>query len=220
MPDTRSASGRITALEPQKRHPDRVSLFLDGRFACGLSQMTALDHGLHVGIELTSEAFDALLGDEESRHALDAAYLLLSYRARSTHEISARLLHKGFAPQLVEQVTDDLIAAGLLDDTAFAESWVRSRQETRPRGGALLRHELRQKGVSKETTEAALESLDPQTEIDAAHELAQRQCVQLRDLDPRVRRRRIIGRLQRRGFSWETIRDALASLDDFDVESE
>src|SRR3954463_3097454 len=70
--------GRITAVEPQKRHPDRVSLFLDGRFACGLSEETASLCGLAVGRDLSPEEMGRILDQEETRRAREAAYLLLS----------------------------------------------------------------------------------------------------------------------------------------------
>ena len=206
--------GRVTALEPQKRDPTRVSLFLDGRFVCGLSEETALLHGLRVDKDLTPDDLDALLGDEETRRAREAAYLLLSYRARSISEIKSRLIQKGFAPPLVEQVTDDLAASGLLDDAAFAEGWVRNRQQSKPRGKSLLRRELRQKGVSPETAAAALEPIQPEDEVETARMLAQRRWERDSDPDPQSKRRRIIGLLQRRGYHWDTIREALAPLDD------
>lgn len=213
-------SGTITALEPQKRHPDRVNLYLDGRFACGLSERTALDNGLHVGKELGPDEFAALLGDEETQRAFASAYLLLSYRARSRAEIEKRLLQKGYPSSLVERVIDDLTAAGLLDDSAFAESWVRNRQQTKPRGKTLLRWELRQKGVSKEATESALEELQPEEEAAGARVLAQRYMEREKSTDPYQRKRRVIDRLRRRGYGWETIREALGALEDLQNEGE
>lgn len=213
--ESSSIGGRITALEPQKRHPDRVSVFLDGRFAFGLSERTMHDHGLRVDKDLTPEEVAALLGDEETQRALNAAYLLLSYRARSLEEIRKRLAQKGYPSSLVERVTDDLTAAGLLDDSAFAEGWVRNRQQTKPRGRSLLRWELRQKGISRETTEAALGNVQPEDEVEAARGLARKYLEREKGEDPQARKRRVIGFLQRRGYSWEVIREALDPLDDF-----
>ncbi|MBW3623804.1 MAG: RecX family transcriptional regulator [Armatimonadetes bacterium] len=214
MKKQQQISGRITALEPQKRHPDRMNLYLDGRFACGLSERVVFDNGLHVGKDLSSEDLAVLLGDEETQRAFNAAYLLLSYRSRSLSEIENRLRQKGFAPPLVKRVTEDLTAAGLLDDTAFAEGWVRNRQQSKPRGKSLLRWELRQKGVSRETAESALESLQPEDESEAAQRLARKYLEREKSDDPRVRQRRVIGMLQRRGYNWEVIREALGALEE------
>jgi regulatory protein len=213
MKDKIGQGGRITAIEPQKRHPDRVNLFLDGRFACGLSERTAQDRGLHVGKDLTPEDMAGLMGDEETQRAFNAACNLLSYRARSQAEIQQRLAQKGFPAPVVETVTGDLAAAGLLDDSAFAESWVRNRQQFKPRGKSLLKHELRRKGVSRETTEAALEALRPEDEVAGARQLAHKYLERDTNTDPRLRQRRVTGQLQRRGYSWETIREALEPLE-------
>jgi regulatory protein len=210
------SSGRITALEPQVRHPDRVNLYLDGRFACGLSQEVVARKCLCVGQDLTSDDLQALLGDEEVQRVRDSAYLLLSYRARSHTEIEGRLLQKGFDATLVKRVLEELVSAGLIDDTDFAQNWVRNRQQSRPRGKSLLRWELRQKGVASATTEAALETLTPEQEVEAARTLALRRMERETNPDPAVTQRRIIGFLQRRGYRWETIREALASLEALD----
>jgi regulatory protein len=123
------------------------------------------------------------------------------------------LLQKGFDVTLVKRVIEELLSSGLLDDAAFAQSWVRNRQQSKPRGKSLLRHELRQKGVARETTEAALEALTPEQEGEVARMLAARRWEREAKVDPALRKRRVIGFLQRRGYSWETIRDALAPLE-------
>ena len=152
--------------------------------------------------------------DWEVRRARNAAYLLLSFRARSGAEIEKRLVQKGFPIALVKEITDELAAAGLLDDPAFAEAWIRNRRETRPKGKALLRWELRRKGVPSETVESALDSIEPEDELESARALASRQWERMKDPDPAARIRRIAALLQRRGYSWDTIREATASLEE------
>ena len=220
MNDTQPQGGRITAIEPQKRRPDRISLYLDGRFACGLSERVAQDAGLHIGKDLGPDDLAALLGDEETCRAFNAAYLLLSYRARSRAEIEKRLAQKGYPPSLVERVMDDLSASGLLDDSAFAEGWVRNRRQTKPRGKSLLRYELRQKGIPRETADSVLEAIGAEEEVAGARAVAQRFLEREKNADPVQRRRRAIGLLQRRGYGWETIREALGALEDLRDEGE
>jgi regulatory protein len=214
MKPTTHPGGRITALEPQENRPERFSLFLDGEFVCGVSQAVVWDHGLYVGKELAEAEMRGLFQANELQRAREIAYLLLSYRARSSAEIEQKLIQKGFDPLLVKEVTGGLQSSGLLDDRAFAESWVRQRSQSRPRGKALLRRELRQKGITRDQAESALQAITPEEETENARSLARKRWEWENQTDPAVRRRRIIGLLQRRGYNWETIREALASLDE------
>jgi SOS response regulatory protein OraA/RecX len=87
---------------------------------------------------------------------LDAAARLLEVRPRAAGEVRRRLLAAGFPPALVEAAIVRLIAAGYLDDEAFARVWVESRDRARPRGEAALRRELLARGVAAETANAIL----------------------------------------------------------------
>ncbi len=43
-------AGRITALRTQKKNPDRVNVYLDGRFAFGLAAMEAASPGWTISL--------------------------------------------------------------------------------------------------------------------------------------------------------------------------
>ena len=49
--------GKITDIKPQARNKSRVSVYIDGRFCCGLEKITAALHRLKIGDEIYS-AFD------------------------------------------------------------------------------------------------------------------------------------------------------------------
>jgi regulatory protein len=44
---------RITALEPQMNNPDRINLFVDGRFLMGVNALIVLQMGLRLEQELS-----------------------------------------------------------------------------------------------------------------------------------------------------------------------
>ncbi|HEY3285379.1 MAG TPA: RecX family transcriptional regulator [Armatimonadota bacterium] len=203
---------RITALEPQEHDPERRSVFVDGQFALGVSLDTLVALGLRVGLEVTPQALEHAAHEEDVHKAKEAAYRLLSYRARSEDELRRRLLRLKLAEDVVEEALRRLAASGLVNDQSFAEQWVRSRQQGHPSGRALIRWELRRKGVSDETTEEALEPLDEESELASARELVAQRLRRTSERDPAVLRQRLSGTLQRRGFSWEIIRQALEDL--------
>jgi regulatory protein len=204
-------AGRVTAIEPQARDPERVNLFLEGRFAFGLSAVVAADAGLRVGDVLTAGAVASLLRQESSEQALQQALLLLSYRARSEAEIRRSLEGKGHPPETVQAVIQRLQQNHFLDDEAFALTWVENRQRFRPRGARRLRAELRQKGVDAETTDRAIADAGGD-ERALALAVAEKRATGLDAADYAAFGRKVGGYLSRRGFAPEVVWDVVRQL--------
>ncbi|HMM29636.1 MAG TPA: RecX family transcriptional regulator [Aggregatilineaceae bacterium] len=197
----------ITALEPQKRQRDRVSVFLDGEFAFGLPDTEAAR--LRVGQELSEDAVAALRGIDEVTRALDRAVRLLARRPYSAAEIRRSLSSKEVAPGVIDEVLARLTALGYVDDAAFAQYWVENRERFRPRGARALRYELRQKGIADAIISRALDGYDG---AESAYAAAQDQARRLRGLDRRSFRNRLGAFLARRGFDYDTAREAVDRL--------
>lgn len=199
---------RVTAIEKQRRGK-RVNLFLDGRFALGLSLEAAAQAGLRVGDEVDDERLQALRAEAAGADAMAASLRLLSYRPRSEAELRQRLARRGTPPALVDSTIERLRELGLVDDAAFAQAWVDSRDRASPRGRRLLRQELLAKGMDSDTSRELLESVD---EPDAALRAASRRAASLRDLSYDEFRRRLGDFLRRRGFGYDTIRRTVDRL--------
>jgi len=86
----------------------------------------------------------------------------LTGQARSRRELRARLAKKGVPDDLAERLLDRFAEVGLVDDEAFARSWVESRRRSRGLARRALAHELRRKGVDDETARTALDDVDPE----------------------------------------------------------
>lgn len=97
---------------------------------------------------------------------------------------------------------------GLIDDEAFAEAWVASRQQRKHLSRRALAAELTRKGVERETARAALDSVSSDDELSAAIDLARSRAPRLAGLDPVVQRRRLQGVLARRGFNSSIVIEA------------
>jgi SOS response regulatory protein OraA/RecX len=87
---------------------------------------------------------------------LRAAARYLELRSRSGDEVRRHLGAARFPEPLVELAVVRLVELGLLDDLAFAQAWVESRDRARPRGSQALRRELALKGIDRETIEGIL----------------------------------------------------------------
>ncbi|MEE9456450.1 MAG: regulatory protein RecX [bacterium] len=196
----------ITALERQKRRPDRVSVFVDGAFAVGLSAAAASDLGLEIGRELAEDELRRMAFAAEVDRAYARALRYWRNRLRSRHELEQRLRRYGYDVAVVAGTVELLAAGGLVDDRAFAGAWVRDRVRLKPKGRRALRVELAAKGVAREDVEAALaENVDEGEEALAKRALAPR-LETLRDKGERKGRAAAMSFLARRGFNADLAR--------------
>lgn len=196
-------AGKITRLEYQKKNPDRVSVYLDGRFAFGLPSIIAVH--LASGQFLSDAEIEALQDEGAVESAYNRALDYLSYRPRSRAEIDTYLQKRGMSEGQIEVIIGRLERAGLLDDKAFAEFWVENRERFRPRGLRALRYELWSKGLSDEIIEQALASVDVS---ESAYRSASKKARQWENLDQQTFHRKMVEYLARRGFQYEVAREA------------
>lgn len=201
-------SPTITAIEPQKKNPNRVNIYLDGEFAFGLARLTAA--WLRVGQVLSEEKIVALKAEDARETVYQKALHFLSFRPRSVQEVRQNLQKQGVAAALIEETLARLQRAGLLDDRAFARAWVENRAHFRPRAPILLRLELQRKGIAEEIIQTVLQEM---TDAEAlALEAARRQARRWHGLSRQDFWRKMGGFLARRGFSYEIIPSVCAQV--------
>jgi regulatory protein len=122
-------------------------------------------------------------------------------RSMKTRFQLEEILKKREIPDDVAQIAlDRFTEAQLIDDAVFAAAYVRTRLEN-GRSVSAIRGELRRKGVAQALIEFELEGVDSEREQDIANKLAANRFARMSNLEPDVRKRRLLGFLQRRGFS-------------------
>jgi len=198
---------KITALQPQKRDPQRVNIHLDGEYAFGLARIVAA--WLKVGQELSEEKIASLQAEDARERAFQQALLFLSYRTRSESEIRQNLRKHEIPEEVIEQTLERLRQGRLADDDKFAQAWVENRNTFRPRSRRALSVELRQKGLSDETARSALEGLDEEA---LAYEAGLKKVRRLELLEWNEFRRKLSEFLARRGFPYSVIAPVVSRI--------
>ncbi len=193
---------KISALKVQKRNPDRVNVYLDGKFAFGVSRIVSA--WLQVGQVMTEEKISSLQREDAGEVAFQNALRMLNYRPRSVNEVQKKLKENGFDETVVQSVLERLSRAGLVKDESFAQAWVENRTVFHPRSRKLIALELRQKGVPDEVVQNALASgtLDDET---LAYQSAIQYSHRLKGLEWPEFRKKLSAYLLRRGFSFEIV---------------
>ena len=195
-------SRTITGLKVQKRNHQRLSVYLDGEYAFGLSRYVAA--WLHVGQELSEEKIANLLADDAQESAYQNSIKFIGYRIRTSSEVEKHLRKKGIESQVINSVVERLEMNGLLNDESFAKNWIENRNEFRPRSHRLLASELRNKGVNSEIIQDVIESTTPEDEL--AYLAAKKRIRRYEHLEWQDFQRKLGSFLARRGFSYSTIK--------------
>ncbi|HSQ78566.1 MAG TPA: regulatory protein RecX [Nitrospirota bacterium] len=148
--------------------------------------------------------------EKELNRARNTAYRLLTYRARSRKELEEKLKDREFGDAVIEVVVAGLTRLGYVNDREFARQWAAGRIRLRGFGKRRIEQELRNKGISRDVIQETLrEVFEGAPEVDIAQQEAEKKLRSLTRFPHEVRRRRIAGHLERRGFSTETIYDVL-----------
>jgi regulatory protein len=207
-----SVSMRITALELQAHNPNRVNLYLDGKFSLGISAELMLKLQLHLDQELSTADLAQLQSEENRQQAIERAINYLSFRPRSQEEVRRYLRKKETPPDIIEAVLEHLQGRDYLNDRSFASFWVENRDRFNPRGSQALRNELRMKGVEREIVE---ETVDDENDEELALRAASRKAdllLRTPEMDYATFRNRLGGFLQRRGFSYAIVARVVRAL--------
>jgi regulatory protein len=191
----------ITAIEPQKKNPERVNIYLDGEFAFGLEAILAA--WLKIGQSLSEEKINALIAGD----ALESAYLkalhFMSFRPRSVFEVRKNLQGRDIPEAILELTLERLQESSLLNDLRFAQDWITNRKDFRPRSSSALRMELRMKGISEDVIQTALaKDVDDDT---LALQAARKYMHRLESQSKLEFRKKLSAHLSRRGFSYTFI---------------
>jgi regulatory protein len=199
---------KITAIQVQKKNPNRVSISLEDEFAFGLSRIVAA--WLSVGQVLSDEKIAALLTQDAREVAYQKAMRFLGYRARSVREVRENLQKHEIPEAVIEEVLKRLQEANLLNDQEFAQAWVENRNTFRPRSRRALAMELRHKGLDDEVVQDVLDKNVDENAL--ALEAARKYLRKVEKLEWPDFRQKLGSFLGRRGFSYGVIAPVLQQV--------
>ena len=197
----------ITELQVQKKNNERVSLFLDGEFRCGLSKISVLTYRLKVGSELSEARLAEILQESEVQIAFDRSLALLERYVKTERQMKDYLVQKGFAPSVADGAIDRLKRYGYIDDATYARFYVENG--IRQKGKRRLQQELRQKGIERDLTEEILSDVQEEVSVAVAEGLKYLRGAPVTD---RAVKAKVYRHLAARGFESETILSALRQM--------
>ncbi len=148
---------------------------------------------------------------EQVESYLNLSYRYLSIRNRSVKEIRDYLMKKNATGEIIDKVVSLLLEKKFLNDEVFAQAWVSNRARLKPKGKALLKFELRQKGITDEIITKVLTQAQEEIpdELEQAKSLITKRMERLAGRPRKEIYSKIGGFLSRRGFSWDIVKKAI-----------
>ena len=202
----------ITAITPQVKDKARCSIYVDGRFYCGLALETTVKHRLKVGQSVSEEFLSEIQLESEKRTAFDKALTHLSATQKTEKEMRDYLQKKGYLPATIEYVLEKLRGYDFVNDEEYAKSYVSAKSGRK--GERLLQRELRAKGISDEAAEAALADLDEETQIEAAKGILEK-YLRGKAMDTATLQK-AYRHLLSKGFSFDVAKSAMSGLQEME----
>ncbi len=138
--------------------------------------------------------------------AVNDAAKQLSYRDLSKSILFEKLVSKGHSEDAAEYAIAYLEQRNLLDDNRYAETLLRSYTR-KGYGTRRINQELKKRGISSEYCQEICEEY--QTDFSILHSLLDKKLKG--DISDRKEIQKAVAFLQRRGFSWSEIKQALDS---------
>jgi regulatory protein len=202
----------ITAITPTPRHPGRFEVLVEGKSYATLS-LDAIER-LQLAVGRSVVGMEEQIAAEAAQlKVYDRALNMLAFRGRASKELARGLVRKGEPKELVDRAIVRLQEQGLLDDSAFAQSFTRAKVLGAKQSKRRVQQDLARKGVDRAVSDAAIatvfeeEGVDQREVVEAA---ARKKLRSLAKLEPVVRRRRLYAFLARRGYDGDDIRKAMA----------
>ena len=221
----------ITDIQGVPELPSYRQLFLNGAPFVVIHASLIEKFGLRIGLAIEAETIEKIIAADEVMRAKNYALRLLREekdkatadepedshptvkpKTYTKSEIERRLEREGFSAGAIETSIEELIRSGHIRDRKYAENWIVRRQKSNPRGKTLLKHELVDKGIDRETAEQVVATVETEDEAKVALQIAQKRVKQYRRLPTHVAKRRLHGFLARRGFGSEIVRQILEQI--------
>lgn len=143
----------ITSIEPQIKDKSRCSVFVDGRFYCGIKLEVAVKFRLKVGMTVDKNELDAIQLETEKAQAVDKALTHISASPKTRKQIRDYLIKKGYVQAVIDYVFERLDYYGYADDREYCRAYSSSVSNKSKRA---IEAELLKRGVDKSIIEEEL----------------------------------------------------------------
>lgn len=203
----------LTAAEPRRK--SLVQLYIDGEAAVKIDAEIFLRSKLKPGDELTDEELHELIQASDRRRAQEKALYLLEHRSHSKKELADKIARTAASKEAAQAAAEHMEELGLIDDEAYARDLARYLFTRKRFGTMRVKQELKQKGIDSLLIDELIEEYGSESEaLDNIGEILNRKYFGWQNDEKQ--KRRAFAALQRLGYSYGLIRQAMQADEDDD----
>ncbi|MBR2641312.1 RecX family transcriptional regulator [Candidatus Saccharibacteria bacterium] len=193
----------VTDLRQGIKNPNRVNVFVNGRFSFSLDVSQVVEMGVKKGREIDREQ----LGEFKKASEFGKLYqrtlewtLLRPHSEREIYDyLKKKIYDKKLDKDLIERIIDRLKEKGYIDDEKFAQYYIENRFVKKGISRKRLKMELKKKGVNETLAEMVL---GERSDVDEIKKIVQRK-------QKKYDKEKLIAYLCRQGFSYELVKEVV-----------
>ncbi len=203
----------ITDIQIQKKDTKRRSIYINGVFAFGLTDVDVLYYKLDINKELPQEKYEAILYNTLYERAKSIALNYLSRRMRSEKEVYKKLVEKEINDEIIEKTIDFLKKYNYINDETFVKHYIKDKLNLKGHGKKKIIYDLKDLGIDINIIEKFFEENETfeEDEVATAMKMATKKAKNL-DLNDFKQRKKLNDYLLRRGFSYNIIKSCIEQL--------
>lgn len=171
-------------------------VYFDEEFFIDLNKQTILEYELEKRDEITEDEYKALI----RKRVLSMGYFLLVKKDYPIREFKTKLILKYREKEIVEEIIEEFIEKGYLDDMEYGRSYIKTHNYGRKK----MEFMLLQKGISLDIIKELLEE-------NSDSELEEIKRIWLR-LGEKEKDKKIVS-LMRKGFQYRDIKKVISELE-------
>src|SRR5581483_6106316 len=196
---------KITAIKQQIKNPERVSIFVDGKYEFSLSLDELVKYKLKNNEELDKadvKKFKKISADGKLR---GRALEWLMNRPHSEREFRDYLYRKKVEPEQIESLVAEFTTKGYLDNAKFAD-WFVELHSRRGKSNRAIRSALFGKGIGRELADSVLQETESDETARLQALIAKKRNLSRYKNDPQ----KLMQYLVAQGFAWQEVKAQLA----------
>ena len=202
----------IKSIQPIKKRKDLFSVQFNDEEKIQVSASAISRFDLYTGKELTQSQMTELVSASQISSLKNYCFAILARKMYTVSEIENKLRQKTKNSQYIESVINDLKRLKLLDDTDYAEVYIRSMKNKKKYSWKEIRFRLYQKGIILDPENINNEEIETY-EFETALGLAGKKIDPDSASDKYLKeRKKIFDCLFRKGFSMEIINRVLSQF--------
>jgi regulatory protein len=197
---------KITSIKQQVKNPERVSIFVDGKYEFSLGLDELVKYKLKNNDELDKadvKKFKKISADGKLR---GRALEWLMNRPHSEREFRDYLYKKKVEPEHIDSLVNEFTEKGYLDNAKFA-AWFTELQARRGKSDRAIRAGLFKKGIGRELVDETIDEGAGEEADRLKAMIEKKRKLSRYKNDPQ----KLMQYLVSQGFSWQLVKEELAS---------